>query len=131
MEEFWKATAVVLLSVIIIRMLGHSSQDFASILTIVVCGILAMTVVTYLEPVIDFLYELSEIGNLQNGILTILTKAVGIAFTAELVCLICSDAGCGSLGRLLLLLGNCAVLYVSLPVFRSLLILIRDILGQL
>ena len=77
----------------------------------------------------EFLRELEGLGDLQGDILRILLKAAGIGLVTEIAAMVCSDAGNGSLGKSLQTMGGCVILYLSLPVFRSFLDLIREILG--
>lgn len=131
MTVFWKVVAAVLLAVILGLAIGKTEKDLAALLTIAVSCMACMIVMSYLEPVLDFLHELEAMGNFAEGILGILLKSVGIALVVELAGMICKDAGNGSLAKTLQILGSSLILYLSVPVFRSLLTLIRDILGEL
>lgn len=131
MDDFWKAAAAVLLTVVLSLAIGKQEKDISVLLTMAASCMTAVIAIYYLEPVLDFLRELEAVGNLQNGMLDVLLKAVGIALVAELAGMACTDAGCGSLGKSLQLLASAAILYLSIPVFRTLLTLIRDILGEL
>ena len=131
MDGFWKASAVVLITVILCLAIGKQEKDIAAILSMTACCIAAIAAVSYLEPVFDLLRELEEIGDIQSGTLGLLLKAVGIALVSELAGMVCSDAGNGSLGKTLQVLGSAAILYLSIPMFQALLTLIRDILGEL
>ena len=91
----------------------------------------AMIALSYLEPVLDFLRELEALGDLQGDTLGILLKAVGIGLVSEIAGMVCSDAGNGSLGKTLQMLGSAAILYLSLPVFSALLELVREILREI
>ena len=130
MGYFWKATAAVLMAVILSLALEKQGKDFSVILTLAVCGMAASAAFLYLEPVLDFLWELEAMADLREDMLGILLKAVGIGLVAELASVICSDGGNASLGKQMQLLGSAVILYISLPVFRSLLQLIQRILGE-
>ena len=121
---------LVLLTVILSNAIGKQEKDIAVLLSMIACCIAAGTVISYIEPVLDFLRELEALGQLQEGFLGILLKAAGIALVTELTGMICSDAGNGSLGKTLHMLGSAVIMYLSIPIFRSLLTLIREILGQ-
>ncbi|MBQ8359946.1 MAG: hypothetical protein IJX37_08625, partial [Oscillospiraceae bacterium] len=101
MTEFWKVTAAILLTVILGLAIGKTEKDISVLLTMAVCCMASIIAVSYMEPVFDLLWELDAIGNMQEGMLGILLKAVGIALVAELAGMICSDAGNGSLGKTL------------------------------
>lgn len=131
MSEFWKAAAAVLITVILCLAIGKQERDVSALLTMVVSCMTAMIAISYLIPVLDFLRQLEITGNLQEGMLDILLKAIGITLIAELAGKVCADAGYGSLGKGLQMLGNAAVLYLSIPIYKALLNLIQDILGAL
>lgn len=131
MDTFWKAVAGALLAVILGLAMGKQEKDVSALLNIAVCCMVAVIAVNFLEPVFDLLRELESVGDLQDGMLGILLKAAGIALVAELAGMICNDAGNGTLGKALQMLGSAVVLYLSIPVFNALLTLIRDILGEL
>ena len=127
MSLFWKAAAAVLLAVV----LGLSLGKQKDIVTMAVCCMVAMIAISYLEPVLDFLRELETLGDLQGDMLGILLKAVGIGLVSEIAGLVCTDAGNGSLGKTLQMLGSAVILYLSLPIFTAMLELIREILREL
>lgn len=131
MTEFWKAAAIILLTVILGLAVGKREKDIAVLMTMTACCIAATIMVSYLKPVVDLLWELNVLGEMQDSVLGILLKAVGIALVAELAGMICSDAGNGSLGKTLQMLGSAVIMYLSIPVFRSFLTLIQEILGEL
>ena len=131
MEMFWKAAAAVLIAVVLGLALGKQEKDISVLLTMAVCCMGATIAISYLEPVLDFLRELEALGDLQGDMLGILLKAVGIGLVAEIAGMVCTDAGNGSLGKTLQMLGSAAILYLSLPIFSALLKLIQDILGEL
>ena len=131
MGYFWKATAAVLIAVVLGLTLEKQGKDFSVLLTMAVCCMVAAAAFSYLEPVLDFLWELEEMASVQGEMLSLLLKAVGIGLVSELAAMICTDGGNASLGKQLQMLGGAAILYISLPIFRSMLSLIQEILGQL
>lgn len=131
MGYFWKAAAGVLVALILGLMLEKQGKDVSVLLTMAVCVMLAGIAFSYLEPVLDFLWELEALADLRGDILGILLKAAGIGLVAELAAVICTDGGNAALGKQLQMMASVLILYLSLPMFRSLLTLIQDILGEL
>lgn len=130
MTLFWKTAAAVLLAVVLELALGKRGADFQTVLSVAVCCMAAAVAVSYLEPVLDFLWEMETLGNLKGGMLDILLKAVGIGLVAELAATVCKDAGDASLGKTLEMLGSAAILYMSLPILTEMMTLIQAILGE-
>lgn len=131
MAGFWEVAALVLLAVIWILTIGKKQGDFAIVLSIGVCAMLAVVTMQYLEPVVAFVRRLQQLGGLDMEMVRILLKAVGIALTAEIAGLICSDAGNAAMGKSLQLLAAALILYLSLPMLTALLELVEEILGSL
>ena len=101
MDDFWKTTALVLLTVILSLSLDKTERDISAVMGIVALCIAACAAVTILNPVLNYLVELQSLVNLPDDLISILMKAVGIALVAELSASICADAGNASLGKML------------------------------
>lgn len=130
MDGFWKAAAAVLLVLVLLPTLDKTEKDLSTLLLLAVSCMGAAAAFAYLEPVLDLLWELKALGELSGELLKILIKAVGIGLIAEMVGLLCADAGKASLGKTLQLLASAWILYLSIPVFRAFLTLIQEILNQ-
>ena len=131
MSDFWKTTALILLTVVLSLTVGKTERDISSVLGIAAICIAACATVALLEPVLDYLRELQSLFDLPNGLVGTLLKAVGIALVAELSAAVCADAGSGSLGKMLKILGGAAVLSLSVPMFRALMTIIKEMTGGL
>lgn len=131
MDGFWKISALILIAMILTSAIGKQEKDIAMLLSMIACCMAAMIALSYLEPVLDLLRELETLGQMQDGFLGILLKAAGIALITELTAMICSDAGNGSLAKIMHIIGAAVILYLSIPLFQALLTLVREILGQL
>ena len=131
MDDFWKTTALVLLTVILSLSLDKTKRDISAVMGIVALCVAACAAVTILNPVLNYLVELQRLFHLPDGLISILLKAVGIALVAELSATICADAGNASLGKMLQILGGAAVLTLSVPMFRTLMTIIKEMIGGL
>lgn len=130
MELFLKATAAVLLAVIFYLVISGHSKELAILLTVAVCCMVLVTAGQFIRPVVGFVEELQSVGQLNNDYLSILLKVVGIGLLGEFAALVCTDAGNGTLGKVVQMLASCVILWLSLPLLNGLLDLIRDILGE-
>lgn len=127
MNEFLKIVSLVLLTVVIGLAVGKTEKDLSVVLGMVSLCIAACAAVTVLEPVLDYLVELRHVFNLPDELVNVLLKAVGIALIAELSSAVCTDAGSASLGKVLQILGGALVLSLSIPVFRTLMTIIKEL----
>ena len=131
MERFYQAVVGILVAVILVVMLRKQGGDIALILSLLVCCMIGLVALGFLEPVITFLRRLQKIGSLDTVFLDTLLKIVGICVTAEIASLICEDSGHGALGKVLQFLASAVILYLSLPLLTKLLDLLEGILGKL
>lgn len=131
MTLFWKALGLAMMALILAMVVGKREKDFALLVTLAACCALAGAAAEYLGPVLEFFQELEETARLPSDMLGLLLKALGIGLVAEIGGAVCADAGNGSLAKQLQILGNAAIIYLSLPIFSSLLGLVREILGAL
>ena len=129
MDIFWKASASILISVILILILGKQERDIAALLAIAVCCMVGICLVHALEPIMDFLYSLQSLAGSGSSVLKSLLKITGISLVCEIVSAICADAGCASLGKSLQLLGCTLVLCLSVPILETFAALVQEILG--
>ena len=129
MSEFLKIVSLVLLTVVLGLSVGKTEKDISAVLGMVSLCIAACAAVTVLEPVLDYLEALRRVFNLPDELVSTLLKAVGIALTAELSAAVCTDAGSASLGKILQILGGAVVLSLSIPMFRTLMTIIKEMTG--
>lgn len=131
MDLFFQAAAGVLIVSILGLVLAKQGKEFTIVLTIAVCCMVVLLCITFLEPVLDLLCQLEALGNLNGEMVRILFKVVGIGLVSEIAGMVCTDAGNGSLGKALQMLGTAVILWLSIPVFQALLELVQEILGEL
>ena len=131
MTLFVQACAGALLAVILILMLGSRGKEIGNLLSLAVCCMVAIVAVGYLKPVIEFVGQLENIGDLNGSMVGTLLKIVGIGAVSEIAALVCADAGNASLGKTVELLGTAVILWLSIPLFTALIELIQRILGEI
>lgn len=131
MDEFFGACGAVFLSIILIVNLSGHRKDMAALLTLAICVMVALVAVQYICPVLEFVEELEEIGGLDGDMVRILLKIVGIGILSEIAVPVCADTGNSSVGKSLQFLTVMVMLSLSIPLFRSLIWVLQEILGQL
>ena len=129
METFFQAAVLVVVGVILCLSLGKERKETAVLLSLAICAMAALTAGAFLSPVLDFLRELSGLARLDSSVLTILLKVLGIGLVSQRAQLICADSGNDAMGKALQILTGVVTLWLALPLFRSLLELVRDVLS--
>lgn len=131
MTLFLQISGAVLLTVILVLTLKSNSKEIGTILAITICCITALAALSYLRPVLEFLKKLEQVGSLDSTMVEILLKATGIGIITEIANLVCKDAGNESMGKTMQILGTAVILYLSMPLFYTLIDLLQKILGEL
>ena len=131
MTLFWKAAAIVILTVIFSAALSKTEKDVAVVLTASASCIIAVLAIQTLTDVISFLRNLGHASNSAIPFLDTLLRIAGVALITELTGLISADAGSSSLAKAMNLLGNAVILSISLPIFETFLEIIQEILNIL
>ena len=131
MDNFLKVTAGILIALVLYLILAKQNKDYSLMLTAAVCCLAAVSLVSYIQPVVGFVYKLQALSQLNTDMMKILLKAVGIALLSEIVNLICVDAGNATLGKMLQILASATILWLSLPLLNGLIDLIEKILGAI
>lgn len=131
MALFWKAAAIVILTVIFSAALSKTEKDVAVVLTASASCIIAVLAIQTLTDVISFLRNLGNASNSAIPFLDTLLRIAGVALITELTGLISADAGSSSLAKAMNLLGNAVILSISLPIFETFLEIIQEILNIL
>mgnify|MGYP004615668415 FL=1 len=129
MEQYFKGAAGILLAAVLGLALQRQEKDLSAVLTAAVIAMAAVLMLRLLEPVLELLRQLEQVGNLRSDALELLLKAAGIGLTAEVAGLVCADAGNAALAKMLRLLGTAAILCLSVPMFTALLECITEMVG--
>lgn len=129
MELYFKGAAGIMLAAVLGLALQKQEKDLSAVLTAAVIAMAAVLMLRLLEPVLELLRQLEQVGNLRSDALELLLKAAGIGLTAEVAGLVCADAGNAALAKMLRLLGTAAILCLSVPMFTALLECITEMVG--
>ena len=129
MSDFILIAAGGMVAVILSLLLGKQNKEAAVLLTLVAVCMIAAQVLGYLKPIIDFIYDLANKGQLDGELLKIVMKSVGIGLVAEIAELVCADSGNAAIGKTIQILATVTVLWLSLPLMQGLLEIVQRILG--
>ena len=128
MDIYVKAIACALIGVVLCLCLYGKGKEISLLLSMLICVMVIGVGFSYLSSVFSFFANLPRLIGLDNDLLNILLKAVGVAVMGEIAVLVCSDAGQASLGKAVQLLTSAVILWISLPLYTQILTLIEELL---
>ena len=131
MNVFLKVIAGVLTAVILWLCVNKENKGISILLSLAVCIMVITAGLSFFKPVIDFIYQLRDLGKINEDLLEVILKVIGIGILTELSTVICKDAGNESMAKSLQILSAIIVIRISIPVFETLISLLEEILGTI
>ena len=125
MDVFLKTTVTIVIALIFLTVIPNNSRDFSVLVGLAACIGIATATHYFLEPILTFVSSLQTDIAVNNQILQIILKASGVAILSEFLTLFCSDTGNAAMGKAVQLLGTTVILWLSLPLFTTLLELVN------
>ena len=126
--KLFGAAVLAVLAIVIIR---KQSPDTAITLRLVVTVVLAAVSILAIEPIVEYVRELSDtLGNTEKiGVACeALLKALGISILTHVTATVCRDSGEGSIAYYVELGGKVEILLLSLDLIGNLVDTTREIL---
>ena len=130
MERFYQVLGGAVIAVVLGLSLKKQGKDITLLLGLAVCCMILVAAAAYLEPVLDFIQRLEQLGGLDHEFLGIILKSVGIGVLAEIAAMVCQDSGESAMAKAIGILSTGAILWLSLPMVSALLDLVQKIVGE-
>ncbi len=128
MELYLKAIAGALIALLLCLTIGSRGKEISLLLSLLVCAMVVAVGMSYLGSVIKFFTRLQDLIGLDNNLLSILLKAVGVGLIGEIAGMICSDSGQAALGKGVQILTAAVILWIALPLYTQILDIIEELL---
>ncbi len=124
----FKVVGLALTVLMILIVLREKAPELALLLVVAAALVFFFSVITYLEEVLGLLEELAVKGDVNLYYVRVVLKVIGIAYISELGAQICRDAGEGALASKVEMVAKVVILAVAIPVIKSLLEVILEML---
>jgi len=119
-------SALCIISSVMCRLTGKYNKEQAVMLSAVSCVLLLGYVLMRMYPALDLVRELYDQCGISDEYLLILFKSLGVCYISRFACDICRDCGENALASAAETAGRCAVLILSVPLFRDLSVIISE-----
>ena len=131
MDMWIKAIACGIVAIILGLVLPSDRKEVKLLLGIIACCAIATVALVYLQPVLELVNQVKNMGDLNDEMIGILWKAVGIGVLSEISGMICNDMGNAALGKMIHFVGASAILWLAIPLFQEFIKLIEGVLERL
>ena len=129
MEPFLTVVGVCVCAAILASALDRQDRVLAMGIGLLAGAAALIAVLRRLRPAAQLIEELSELSGLGSGQLLPLLKAVGVGVVTQIASDVCSEGGQSTLARIVELCGVFAAILLTLPLLRTALELIRQMMG--
>ena len=126
--EILKIIGVAFIVAITALLLKSTKPELSFAVTVTGVIIILLFLVDALQDALHFLSELARLAGIENGLLKILLKIVGIGYLTEFCAGILNDFGSNTIADKVVLGGKITILLLSIPIVEGLFNIIRGFL---
>ena len=128
MSEVFKVLGVGIVTAIAVLLLRGTKPELAFAVTLTGVVIISFFIIASLKNVLSIFRGIVEVTGIENGLIKLLLKIVGIGYLTEFGAGLLTDFGSPTIADKVLLCGKLVVVLLSLPIMQSLLRLIGEFL---
>lgn len=128
MDTLYKIVGIALITCVACFVVKPIRSDFATIISIVGGILVLFYSISYLSVVFDLFGNIFHITGINSSIYSVVFKVIGIGYLTEFTAGICSDTGNGSLADKVLLGGKLIILVMAIPIVKSILNIVMELL---
>ena len=128
MADIFKIIGIAFITAIIALILRGTKPELSFAVTIVGIIIILTYVVELLQGALSIFTSISQIAGIENGLLKMLLKIVGVGYLTEFGAGILTDFGSVSIADKVTLAGKITIVLLSFPVLEGVLQLISGFL---
>ena len=121
MTEISKIIGIAFITAITAVILRGTKPELSFAVTLIGIIIILMFVVEMLQDTMSIFVSISQITGLENGLLKMLLKIVGVGYLTEFGAGILTDFGSNSIADKVTLAGKVTIVILSMPIVESLL----------
>ncbi len=130
MRDIVKILGVALMCACVGVVIRSANKDFSGIVKVISAVILAGGVLICASPLIEFVTDISE-GEQINTYLSVMLKALGVAFLTHICASVCRDCGEQTVAGYAELAGKIEMLIVALPLIEELIAIAEDLVQMI
>lgn len=126
--EIFKIIGVAFVTAISAILLKSTKPELSFAVTVTGVIVILMFVVDMLQNTVNILFTIASITGIENGLIKILLKIVGVGYLTEFSAGILNDFGSNAVADKVILGGKLTILILSLPIIESVLKLMSGFL---
>ncbi len=129
MNEMIKVMGVAFVTVLSVSIVRLTKPELAFAVTVTGVLVILLYIMDMLQASLSVFTKIADMTGVENGLLKLLLKIVGVGYITEFGAGILIDFGSPSVADKVCLCGKLVIVTLSFPIIESLLTLIRGFLG--
>ena len=126
--EIFKIIGVAFVTAITAILLKSTKPELSFAVTVTGVIVILVFVADMLQNTVNIIYTIASLTGIENGLIKILLKIVGVGYLTEFSAGILNDFGSNAVADKVILGGKLTILILSLPIIESVLNLISGFL---
>ncbi len=128
MTEIWKIIGVAFVTAISSILLKGTKPELSFAVTVTGVIVILLFIIDSLQSTVGIFMKIAELTGVENGLMKILIKIVGVGYLTEFGAGILNDFGSNAVADKVVLAGKLTIVVLSLPVLEGLLTMVRGFL---
>ena len=128
MAEIFTVIGVAFITAISTILLRGTKPELSFAVTVTGVIVILLFIVDSLQSTVTIFKTIAEITGVENGLIKVLLKIVGVGYLTEFGAGILNDFGSGAVADKVVLAGKITIVVLSFPVLESLLQMVRGFL---
>ncbi len=128
MVELWKIIGVAFVTAIASILLKQTKPELSFAVTVTGIIVILLFLLDAMQSTVAIFANIAQITGIENGLLKLLVKIVGVGYLTEFGAGILNDFGSNTVADKVVLGGKIAIVVLSLPVLEGLLTMVRGFL---
>lgn len=112
-------------------LLKQHCQEQAVMTALAACMAVMVGVMVFAEPLISEVSEIFSQAGISDSYISLIFKAAAVCFITQITCEICRDSGENAIASVAEMWGRGAVTFISMPILKTLIEKINEIMEQL
>ena len=119
--EIFKIIGVAFITSIAAILLKGTKPELSFAVTVTGVIVILLFIINSMQNVLGVFAKLAQISGVENGMIKLIIKIVGVGYLTEFAAGVLNDFGSGAIADKVVLGGKIAILLLSLPVLEGLL----------
>ena len=119
--EIFKIIGVAFVTSIAAILLKGTKPELSFAVTVTGVIVILLFIINSMQNVLGVFAKLAQISGVENGMIKLIIKIVGVGYLTEFAAGVLNDFGSGAIADKVVLGGKIAILLLSLPVLEGLL----------